>query len=321
MKRHAALTTEQRKRAVDAITSELITFGYPLHGETVAQMVTHRHPELFGSSEDVLRVLASESDRFENLGAGVFGVARLDHAVARNRRTGEIGWPDEGVATVLGCLCGRGRLDLDRGAVVVTLRYGGAAYSYRGRRGLIGKGAVAFVASDVVPEVATTIAQLAATVMPGVRSCVHARGAWSYDVELDCGGRPTVLGDLVTWLHPGDDFRSFAVPADVFDAELTIQRAFVRGFGLVCGLVSSGTNLFGQIEQVWLRPDTGNKAQFHQIIVLLSRMGIGTYWNDRNERDIAVKVRCEDWMSIGFGVEWLDALVAEGARMNRKRLH
>ena len=150
---------------------------------------------------------------------------------------------------------------------------------------------------------------------------MRVRGAWSYDVELDFESRPSVFSDLATWLQPGDDFRSFAVPSDVFDAEFAIQRAFVRGFGLVCGLVSSGTNLFGHIEQVWLRPDTGNKAQFHQIIVLLSRMGIVTYWNDRNERDIAVKVRCEDWMAIGFGVEWLDSIVAEGARINRVRLH
>lgn len=83
--------------------------------------------------------------------------------------------------------------------------------------------------------------------------------------------------------------------------------------------MSEGTYDPTHKEQVWLRPATKNTVQFTQLVDLLaSRMGIPVYTHQRTDRDVAVKVRCEAWVDIGFGVDWLDALVEEGARLNRE---
>src|SRR5262249_6613815 len=96
-----------------------------------------------------------------------------------------------------------------------------------------------------------------------------------------------------------------------------IKHSFLRGLGLACGLASAGTNLYGGKEQVWLRPATVNKPLFYQLADLVDSLGCPVYWNNRNSRDVAIKINCEDWLAMGFGVAWLDAIVAEGARLNR----
>jgi transcription elongation GreA/GreB family factor len=120
-------------------------------------------------------------------------------------------------------------------------------------------------------------------------------------------------------LRPGHDYVTFTAPDDIVTGHNDELRVpFLRGFAQVCGLASSGTNLWGGYEQIWLRPDTDNKPLFYQLIEMLEDMGIEVYSNDRDERDISIKINCEDWESIGFGIAWIDKIVREGAKLNRQ---
>jgi hypothetical protein len=148
---------------------------------------------------------------------------------------------------------------------------------------------------------------------------IDSEGAMHFGILIDCFAVPRLIDDVLTYVGPGTDYSSFVMPAVMGPAGVRERKAFLRGFAQVCGLASAGTNLWGGTEQIWLRPDTKNKPLFYQLMDLIRGLQIPVYWNDRDERDISIKVNCEDWLTIGFGIDWIDSIVREGARLNRQR--
>jgi Transcription elongation factor, GreA/GreB, C-term len=313
----AAPSSNPADRRTVAILDCLVRHGYPLHVDVLARMLEDKHRGLFKGRSDLVLSLTRRSDLFANLGHGVFGLGRgLSGQHEPLREPKVMRWPDAATAILLGALCARGRLETQQPQAVVTFRYGGKAYSHKGRRGYIGKGSVSFRAVDVVPLVPKTLGRVISPAIGKGSTAVTVSSSAAYELLLDFAPEPARIDEIRRILGPGIDYQTFVIPLLVFEAADPIKRAFLRGFGLASGLVSSGTNLYGNQEQVWLRPDTSNKVLFHQVIALLRELGIDVYWNDRDQRDISVKINCEDWATIGFGVDWLDAIVAEGARLN-----
>jgi hypothetical protein len=310
--------SSKRAMRVRAIQAELSKHGIPLHWETIAVMVIDKYRALFTVPREVVEVLALHPDIFRAEGEGIY-------ALQRERKTPQstdkvvLDWPSTDTAFFLGTLCARGSLSPEDDIITIGFRYGGRAYSHRGRTGYIGKGKVSFKAAEVVPQVPRAVAKRLRRLLQPLPVTVEERGPANYEITVDCYSRQGFVGSVSQFLGPGSSYSSFNVPGTLRTDTDDVKKSFLRGFGQVCGLASAGTNLFGGTEQVWLRPATENKPLFHQLMDLLKQMGLIVYWNDRDERDISIKVNCEDWQRIGFGIGWLDKIVAEGARLNSER--
>ena len=227
-------------------------------------------------------------------------------------------WPSRDAAFMLGAVTARGSVDKRANSLSIRLRYGGSAYNHNGRRGYIGKGNVTFDASSVVPLVPQSIAdRIRAAVYPS-HPVVNQAGKWTFLVETDYTSNTQLLGELRRFLGNKDTYQTFHVPQQIMSTrDKDLHEDFMRGYGLACGLVSGGTYSPTGEHQVIFRPATPNLRQFDQIVsVLEGSLGIVTYKHRRSTRDVGIKVRCEDWLDIGFGVDWLDSIVEEGARLN-----
>lgn len=227
-------------------------------------------------------------------------------------------WPSRDTSFFLGAMSARGSIDEQRNITSIRLRYGGNAYSHNGVKGYIGKGNVTFDATSVVHLVPQAIAErIRIVVYPSV-PVVRQLGKWTYEVEVDYTDNAQLLDNLKLFFGDDHDYQTFRVPRQVMSSDdRDLQEDFIRGYGLVCGLVSSGTYSPTGEHQVIFRPATPNTRQFEQIVnVLEGSFSIVTYKHRRPTRDVGIKVRCEDWLDIGFGVDWLDSIVEEGARLN-----
>lgn len=243
--------------------------------------------------------------------------ARLEEHLAAAYPPPGFRWPGRDASFLLGALAARGAIDRPRQNLSIHFRYGGAAYCHNGRYGYIGKGQVGFEAAQVVPLVPEAVAARLIRVVAPAAPVVRQEGKWTYSVDVDCRQNPQLLDELRSFFGVASDYRSFQIPRQLFKANREFQDEFVRGYALACGLVSEGTYDPTYNHQVWLRPATANKVQFDQLADLLENsMGIAGYRHWRPIRDVEIKIRCEAFLEIGFGVDWLDALVEEGARLN-----
>jgi len=240
---------------------------------------------------------------------------RLQEYLAAEQPRPGFHWPSRNAAFLLGCLTARGSIERLNNVLRIELRYGGNAYRHGGRVGYIGKGNVAFEAASVVPLVPQALAdRITPTLAPATPS-VRQTGRWTFLVEIDC--HQQLLDELHSFFGSAVDYHAFPIPRQIMNAERELQEEFLRGYGLACALVSEGTYDPTYNHQVWLRPATSNARQFDQLADLLEKsLGIAIYKHRRATRDVAVKVRCEAWLDIGFGTDWLDAIVEEGARLN-----
>lgn len=311
------LSNPRRVERVEAIEAVLKKHGTPLHYDMVAVMVLDKYPALFRSAREVVGLLALERGRFRPLGEGVYSLETTKSRKTLGGNPKRFRWPDPEVAFLLGAMCARGAVIPESSTIKIGFRYGGKAYSYRGKTGYIGKGGVSYKAADVVPKVPASVARHIRAVLPELRVTVSQGGPMHFEIHVDCQQDDAAMSDILRFLGPGHNYTTFTAPESMISGpDEKMRRPFLRGFAQVCGLVSAGTNLFGGVEQIWLRPDTDNKPLFYQIIEMIELMGVDVYTNDRDERDIAIKINCEDWQSIGVGVKWIDELVAEGAAIN-----
>lgn len=217
-------------------------------------------------------------------------------------------WPSGDAAFLLGLLAARGAIDTNTRRLSMTFRYGARNYQ---------KGTVNFERSQVAQLVPQFVANRLANVVAPESLAVERIGQWTYALRINCEPYPHLLNELRQFFGAATDYRHFAIPQQVFNISRDNQEEFLRGYGLACGLVSSGTYDPTMHHQVWLRPATENVAQFDQLVDLLQRsLGVAVYRHRRASRDVAVKIRCEAWLDIGFGIDWLDTIVEEGARLN-----
>ena len=243
---------------------------------------------------------------------------RVESRLAAQIQQPEFRWPDRDAAFLLGAITARGSIDIERSLVTIALRYGGTRYSHNGQRGYIGKGNIAFEAASVVPLIPQAIADRIRLAIYPTIPAITPRSR-SYEIRIDCQDNQKLLDELKKFFGSSASYQQFRVPRQILTADKEHQEDFIRGYGLTCALVSSGTYGPGiaRQEQIWLRPTTQNERQFDQIADMLEKsFGIVTYKHRRKDRDVHLKVRCGDWLDIGFGVDWLDSIVEEGARLN-----
>ena len=229
-------------------------------------------------------------------------------------------WPSREAAFLIGVVTARGSIDRNLKKVSIRVRYGGQAYRHNGQQGYVGKGSVSFDAESVAPLVPQAIVErVSGLTLPSVPS-IQSSGSSTYTIDVGLSDNPWLQEALSEFFGRYLDYRQFRVPRQILSqSDRDLQEEFIRGYALACALASSGTYGPGAapLQQVWLRPATENHVQYNQIAELLEKsFGIVTYKHRRSQRDVAIKVRCEDWLDIGFGVDWLDAIVEEGARMN-----
>lgn len=71
-KQHWQELRERRDSVIDAIYTELIDHGRPLHYEVVFKIIRNRYPKLKLTSWAVLRIMASHPEKFESTDRGVY---------------------------------------------------------------------------------------------------------------------------------------------------------------------------------------------------------------------------------------------------------
>lgn len=242
---------------------------------------------------------------------------RVRDATPKTKTDPTLAWPNGDSAFLLGVITARGTINWDEGVISIEHRTGGPAYSHNGQAGYIGKGDVSFAASSVVPIIPEYVAQRLAKSVPSSGISVEIKSIHITSIGIRIDPSSAFMSNLQTFLGNRTSYKEFRIPSDIIAADRELQEEFLRGFGTISGLVSSGTYSPTGTHQIWLRPATENVRQFDQLVSLLeNKIGYVTYKNRRQSRDVAVKVRCEDWMDIGFGIDWMDAIVEEGARLN-----
>jgi len=229
-------------------------------------------------------------------------------------------WPDRDIAYLLGALAARGHIDSDTGTISIELRYGGERVQYYGVPGMIGKGQVSFFLSDVAAVAREALHQRISRALPFANVNTQQTGEWTWEIVIDCARIPEAIEDLRAFFDNATSYMRFPIPKQVMGGDAELQKEFLRGYAAACALVSSGTYTNDTTQQVWLRPQRNNSAQFEQLKEILSNLGITRVYIHRRpageSREPHVKVLCQDWMRVGFGIEPLDEIVREGARMN-----
>lgn len=226
-------------------------------------------------------------------------------------------WPSKDVAFLLGVVSARGEIDRETAVITVQLLHGGSLLMHDGRSGYIGKGRVGFPVTEVSSAVRTAIVERISKIVARDSIRVESRGKRAHVISLDCQQNPEIIEDMWIIFEETMHYSTVPVPQIILNAAPELKREFLRGHGLTCALVSSGTYTPG-VEQVWLRPNKPNQRQFQQLVGLLNELDIAPYEHQRlrESREPHIKVRCEDWLSISFGVQQLDSIVQEGARLN-----
>ena len=68
---------------------------------------------------------------------------------------------------------------------------------------------------------------------------------------------------------------------------------------------------------VWLRPKQSNEEMYDELDeVITRRLHLTVYHHRRTDRDPHLKLLCEDFAEVGFGIDWWDQLVHRGAEYN-----
>jgi hypothetical protein len=145
-----------------------------------------------------------------------------------------------------------------------------------------------------------------------------------FDIVIDLSTDVHTMDKLMELFGPQTTCDDFRLPRGLAAAPEPVVTEFVRGFAVASGLLTDGTSmpgdrftgLPGQMV-VWLRPKQANQALFEELYQLIQRrLGITVYRHARQDRDPHLKIRCEDFQEIGFGIDWWDSLVDRGAQYN-----
>jgi len=225
-----------------------------------------------------------------------------------------LAWPSVEAAYIMGVICARGTFDDATRSIQIRLRFNRGSYP----SGQVRVWNTAYPADEVIPTIPVHIADRVCSIIP---ASVTASGL---AITIDLSGHKAMYDVLRNPFQPVSNPAQFRLPRGLARADEDVVTEFVRGFAVASGLVTDGTALppnpltgLPGIQTVWLRPQTGNKRLFDELHALIeSRLGIpvDTHW--REYREPHLKIRCQYFLEIGFGIDWWDALVAAGANYN-----
>ena len=227
----------------------------------------------------------------------------------------EFSWPSAKAAFLMGAIAARGRLHVEKQRIEIGLRFRPTHY----KDGMITMREQSYDAATVLPTIPQTIATHARDTIPEAPVTVERM-----KVAIDLTDHPNVLDAIAAAYAPNTECNDFILPKDLRQCGDDIVTEFVRGFAVACALATDHTSMPGNKRtgtpgqmMVWLRPKQSNERLFHALYDLITdRLGIVVYRHMRRSRDPHLKIRCEDFQQIGFGVDWWDALVEAGAAHN-----
>jgi len=237
-------------------------------------------------------------------------VAQLTNAIDKG-----LVWPSVDSAYFLGAITARGRLSPDDKKVEIKLGYNPSAY----KNGEITVRDVSHRAINVLPTIPAVLSAKIKALLP--TAVVNVTG---FNIDVDLSGDQAAFDKLIEVFEPYLDCNEFRLPRQLATSDEAVVTEFVRGFAVASGLLTDHTSMPGDRDTglpgqmvVWLRPKQSNSALFNELYHLIQRrLGITVYRHQRQDRDPHLKIRCEDFQEIGFGIDWWDELVEAGADYN-----
>lgn len=224
-------------------------------------------------------------------------------------------WPSTTTAFVIGAITARGFIYPDGLKISLPLLFRSSAY--KGRRITVRNESVD--ADKVLHTLPAAIADSARRAFPNATISTDRM-----KVDLDFQDDVNTLQAIASLFTPRTDCNSFHLPTGLALAEESVIAEFVRGFAVASALLTdstsmpsnSATGLPGQMV-VWLRPKQNNTVLYEQLSVIITRrLHITVYHHRRSDRDPHLKLLCEEFQEIGFGIDWWDRLLREGAEYN-----
>ena len=225
-------------------------------------------------------------------------------------------WPSMRTAFIIGAITARGYISPKSRKISIPLLFRSNAY----KDGHITVLHESLEASKVLPTIPQTIAANASRVFPN--STVTTE---KMRVDLDFQNDFDTFQAISALFAPRSDCNTFLLPKELSVAEDSVVAEFVRGFAVASALLTNGTSmpsnamtgLPGQMV-VWLRPKQNNPRLYSQLdTVITRRLHITAYRHKRTTRDPALKLLCEEFQEIGFGIDWWDRLLRVGAEYNQ----
>ena len=225
-------------------------------------------------------------------------------------------WPSTSAAFIVGAITARGYLDPSKRKISIRLNFNPRAYT----GGRVTVQGVSYEAATVLPDIPKFIASAASSGLPGTAVTVEGR-----NVIIDCAKAPEIMDALEEVFAPTLTCSSFGLPHGLATANDGVVTEFLSGFAVASALVTDNTSLprnqqtgLPGIMTVWIRPQSGNLLLFNALYELISRrLGLTVYRHWREYREPHLKIRCDDFAEIGFGIEWWDRLVRAGAEYNQ----
>lgn len=225
-------------------------------------------------------------------------------------------WPSTSAAFIVGAIAARGVLEPSKRKIRIVLRFNPRSYT----GGQVTVQGVSYNAVTVLPEIPKAIAVAATRGLPGTTVSIEGR-----NVIIDCTKAPEIMDALEGMFAPALNSSSFGLPHGLATASDGVVTEFLSGFAVASALVTDNTSLpknqqtgLPGIMTVWIRPQSGNLLLFNALYELISRrLGLTVYRHWREYREPHLKIRCDDFAEIGFGIEWWDQLVRAGAEYNQ----
>lgn len=224
-------------------------------------------------------------------------------------------WPSAEAAFLMGVIAARGTLLPDDKRLEIGLLFNPGAYKDE----RIAVRSVSYKAREVLPTIPQEVARRANELLPEATITIEG-----YTVAIDLSKEPNAFNAIRAAFDPALDAHAFSLPRGLMLQDESIVSEFVKGFAVACALLTDGTSMprnprtgmSGQMV-VWLRPKKANQLLFDQLYELVQRrLGMTVYRHERIDRDPHLKIPCEDFAELGFGIDWWDALVNEGAVYN-----
>lgn len=225
-------------------------------------------------------------------------------------------WPSPGTAYIIGAIAARGFLEPAERRIRIPLLF--RPQSYTGQR--IAVQSVSFEAATVLPVIPHTIAAAAQRGFPGTRVRVQGQ-----TVTIDFRSVPAMLDEVEGVFAPSLNCNDFRLPRGLTAASDGVVTEFLSGFAAASALLTDNTSLpknprtgLPGLMTVWLRPKKANELIYDDLYELITRrLGLTVYRHQRVDREPHLKIRCDDFAEVGFGISWWDELVQSGAEYNQ----
>ena len=322
----------------------LITGSANLSGAALGRNVEHGLQLVGAGNEPVVKEALAEFDqlwnshhafRVDTEAARLYeiyaGLRRISSARSERRARGSwrdltthleqipvapFDWPSTRTAFIIGAITARGYIDPDACQISIPLLFRANAYK-NGRITVLNE---SFVATDKLPAIPEAIADNATRALPN--STVTAQ---NMRVNLDFQDDLDTFQAIAALFAPRADCNSFYLPTGLSGAADSVVAEFVRGFAVSSALLTDATSMPGNSVTglpgqmvVWLRPKQSNLRLYDQLDAIITRrLHITAYHHRRGDRDPHLKLLCEEFQEIGFGIDWWDQLLSAAARHNQ----